>query len=73
VSAASDPCEIGYKAAKEESLRRFHEEYLGKILSATQGNVTQAARACGMERQALQQIIRRYNINPDRYRTEGSA
>jgi transcriptional regulator with GAF, ATPase, and Fis domain len=51
-----------YKEAKEEVLRQFHKSYIQKLLGATQGNVSQAARLCGLERQALQQLMRRYNV-----------
>jgi DNA-binding NtrC family response regulator len=57
-----------YRDAKEEILRRFNHAYIGKRLSETGGNVTQAAKNCGLERQALQQIIRRYGIRADDYR-----
>jgi DNA-binding NtrC family response regulator len=60
---------LSYRQAKEEVLRSFHTTYIGKILAVTQGNVSQAARMCGLERQALQQIIRRYGIRPDAFRT----
>lgn len=57
-----------YKQAKENNLRAFNAAYIGHILSLNKGNVTQAARVCGMERQALQQIMRRYGITADPYR-----
>lgn len=60
---------VPYKDAKEEALRGFHAEYLGGVLSATRGNVSQAAKLCGLERQALQQLLRRYGIRSDAYRT----
>ncbi|MDR3556759.1 MAG: sigma-54 dependent transcriptional regulator [Syntrophobacteraceae bacterium] len=59
---------IEYREAKEEVLRKFHENYLEKVLSATQGNVTHAARLCGLERQGLQQVMRRYGIQAEKYR-----
>ncbi|MGC9195472.1 MAG: sigma-54-dependent transcriptional regulator [Syntrophobacteraceae bacterium] len=57
-----------YRMAKDEVLRKFHEGYLEKLLSATQGNVTRAAHLCGLERQGLQQVMRRYGIEAQRYR-----
>ena len=60
---------IPYKAAKEETLKQFNHNYIGHLLEAHNGNVTQAARQCGLERQALQQIMRRYNVQPDDYRS----
>lgn len=60
--------DLPYREAKEEVLKRFNTSYLGHCLQATAGNVTQAARMCGLERQALQQIMRRYQLNADPYR-----
>jgi len=64
-SAAND---LPYKAAKEQTLKLFNHSFIGRLLEAHNGNVSKAARQCGLERQALQQIIRRYQINADEYR-----
>ncbi len=58
-----------YKTAKEKTLQHFNQAYIGHLLSINDGNVTQAARASGMERQALQQIMRRYGIEASKYRS----
>ena len=58
-----------YREAKEQQLMAFNSRYIGELLSQTKGNVSQAARRCGLERQALQQIMRRYQINADDYRS----
>jgi DNA-binding NtrC family response regulator len=42
--------------------------YISFLLQANSGNVTRAARQCGLERQALQQIMRRYEIKADTFR-----
>jgi DNA-binding NtrC family response regulator len=72
----SDSCVVGreiygmdYKEAKEEVLHRFHAEYLGELLRRNNGNVTHSARECGLERQALQQILRRYGIKSQDFRS----
>jgi DNA-binding NtrC family response regulator len=59
---------LPYKTAKEKTLQQFNQAYIGRLLSINDGNVTQAARASGMERQALQQIMRRYGIDAAGYR-----
>ncbi len=51
-----------YKEAKRLVLERFHFEYVSEALMRNRGNVTRAAKECGMERQALQQVMRRYGI-----------
>ena len=59
---------LPYKTAKEKVLQTFNADYIGALLTETAGNVTQAAKMCGIERQALQQIMRRYNISAEDYR-----
>jgi len=53
---------IPYNDAKAKIIRKFSEGYLKKLLRRYQGNVTNAAAECGLERQALQRIMRRYKI-----------
>jgi DNA-binding NtrC family response regulator len=59
---------LPYKAAKEQILNQFNAAYIGEMLAQSRGNVTQAAKKCGLERQALQQIMRRYGITADEFR-----
>jgi DNA-binding NtrC family response regulator len=59
---------LPYRAAKEKNLKEFNNRFIGHLLEANNGNVSQAARQCGLERQALQQIMRRYEIKADIYR-----
>lgn len=59
---------LPYKAAKETLLTRFNHDYIGAMLSVTNGNITRAAKRCGMDRQALQQIMKRFAIDPADYR-----
>lgn len=53
---------LPYKRAKASVLERFNREYLTDLLARSNGNVTKAAKDCGLERQALQQVLRRYGI-----------
>ncbi len=59
---------LPYRTAKEEVLKTFNHQYIGAMLAITNGNITQAAKKSGLERQALQQIIKRFDIDPDQYR-----
>ncbi len=51
-----------YTEAKAEVVKKFTVEYLCNLLHDHQGNVTNAAAACGMERQGLQRLMRRYKV-----------
>jgi DNA-binding NtrC family response regulator len=59
---------LPYREAKERVLYEFNHDYIGTKLSMTQGNVTQAAKLCRMDRQALQQIMKRYGLDPEPFR-----
>ncbi len=54
-----------YADAKEAVLRSFSESYLRAAILRAEGNISLAAKACGMERQALQRLVRRYQIPVD--------
>jgi DNA-binding NtrC family response regulator len=60
--------DLSYKEAKETMLTRFNHDYVGALLSMTQGNITRAARRCGLDRQALQQVMKRFGIDPEDFR-----
>ena len=59
---------LPYKTAKEKLLYQFNHDYIGGKLSKANGNITQAAKQCNMDRQALQQIMKRFSIDPEPFR-----
>ncbi len=59
---------LDYAGAKEVVLREFTTTYLGTAISRSGGNISLAAKECGMERQALQRLLRRYQIDADSFR-----
>ncbi|HEC30933.1 MAG: sigma-54-dependent Fis family transcriptional regulator [Deltaproteobacteria bacterium] len=60
---------LPYKKAKAMVLENFNVEYISNALRKSGGNVTHAAKMCGMERQALQHIMRRYGIKSANFRS----
>lgn len=59
---SSEVIGLTYKEAKTRVLDQFHREYLTGLLSRHNGNITRAAKDCGLERQSLQQVMRRYGM-----------
>lgn len=51
-----------YNEAKNKIVERFSVNYLRNLLTRHGGNVTKAAAGCGLERQALQRIMRRHGV-----------
>jgi len=58
-----------YKTLKEEAVATFTTQYATGLLKETLGNVSRAAEISGIKRQSLQKILRRYHIDPDKFRT----
>ena len=57
-----------YQEAKKQVLAAFNRGYVSQALRASGGNVTQAAQMAGLERQGLQQIMKRCGIKSDTFR-----
>ncbi len=64
------PSNLPYREAKEEVLSRFNLAYLSGVLGEFRGNVTRAARRCGLQRQSFQQLLRRYGIRAEEFRSK---
>jgi DNA-binding NtrC family response regulator len=64
------PCslQLPYREAKDLLVRRFSVAYLRAMLERCRGNVSAAARQSGMERQAMQRLMRRYGVQADEFR-----
>jgi DNA-binding NtrC family response regulator len=60
--------QLPYKDAKEEVITHFTSSYLTTALTKSSGNVSAAARASGMERQAFQRLLRRFHIQSQDFR-----
>ncbi len=60
--------QLDYAGAKEIVLKEFSESYLRSAICLSQGNISAAAKNCGMERQALQRLLRRYKIATAEFR-----
>ena len=59
----------GLKAARTREIRAFEANYLHGLLSATNGNVSEAARHAGMERRAMGRLLKRHGLDRESFRT----
>ena len=57
-----------YKDLKESAIEKFTRNYLNKLFTHTNGNISLSAQISGIKRQSLQKIIKRYNISIGRFR-----
>ncbi|MCL4536353.1 MAG: sigma-54 dependent transcriptional regulator [Nitrospirae bacterium] len=59
---------LEYKDARKSILERFNVQYITQLLNDSEGNVTLAAKKAGIERQSLQHLMRKYDINSNKFR-----
>jgi two-component system response regulator GlrR len=59
--AASAPA--NFRTAKAHALAEFERTYLNRVLAATRGNVTAAARLAGKERRSFGRLLRKHRID----------
>jgi hypothetical protein len=60
-----EPLLLPYKQARDQVLQRFEREYVVALLLRHQNNVSQAARAAGIDRSYLHRLIRRLGLDAD--------
>ncbi|MBI2503733.1 MAG: sigma-54-dependent Fis family transcriptional regulator [Candidatus Latescibacteria bacterium] len=54
--------------ARRDLLAAFEQKFVAQTLKATGGNVTEAARRAGIERQSFQRLMGKYGINSETFR-----
>jgi DNA-binding NtrC family response regulator len=60
-----------FKEAKEQILNTFHLEYIRRVLAKHGGNVSLAAKECGLKRPYLHRLMRENDIKSKNYRQSG--
>ena len=59
---------LHYNLAKQRLVKEFSAAYLTEALQQNSGNVTAAAQASGMDRQAFQKLMRRFGLAAEKFR-----
>ncbi len=68
--SAVDTDGLNYREARKKVLAEFNIEYISNLLRRTEGNVSMAAQAAGVERQSFQQVMRKYGISSAQFRKD---
>lgn len=61
--------EADYRKAKKKIQEDFDVRYITHLLDRWKGNVTNAAKNAGLERQSLQYLMRKYEIDSQQFRS----
>ncbi len=62
-----------FKEAKEHIINNFHSEYIRRVLAKNGGNVSLAAKECGLKRPYLHRLMRENDIKSKNYRQSNSS
>ena len=62
------PLDDSFQAAKARVVEHFERSYIEQALITCDGNITHAAVAAKKNRRALWELIRKYHIDPKRFR-----
>jgi DNA-binding NtrC family response regulator len=60
------------RCAKANLIEKFEKTYIQGLLAAHEGNITRAAQAAQKNRRAFWQLIRRHQIDVQRFKPNGS-
>ena len=61
-NVSSEVMELPFKEAKGLLMESFEREYLERLLSRHDGNISRAAQEAGIDRNYIHRLVRRYNI-----------
>lgn len=59
---------LGYQELVRKVVSDFSHKYLERMLRLHQGNITRMAKALGMRRTSAQRLVKRYGLEPGRFR-----
>jgi DNA-binding NtrC family response regulator len=70
LSQSSDLFSIPFREAKDKLIDQFHAEYISRVLSRNDGNVSKAARESGLKRQYLHRLIRETKLDSKSFKKD---
>jgi DNA-binding NtrC family response regulator len=73
VNRAAPAGTLNFNAAKQLTVQAFERDHLIRLMRASTGNVSRAARLAGKERRALGKLLKKYCIEPGFFRTPSNA
>lgn len=60
--------DLSKKPSYLEEKRIFEKNYIEKILTQTKGNIKEASEISGLSRKAIYEILKKHNIDPEKFR-----
>jgi DNA-binding NtrC family response regulator len=65
---AEEPASGGFREAKQRVVERFEREYLTRCLTEARGNISQAAKAAGIDYKNFYTKMQQYGIEPGEFK-----
>ena len=60
---------LSFREAKDNMIRRFHEQYIRSLLHESQGNISRAAELAGIQRQYLHRLMKESGIDAEGFKS----
>ncbi|HEV2856456.1 MAG TPA: sigma-54-dependent Fis family transcriptional regulator [Thermoanaerobaculia bacterium] len=70
LGAGDETAASGFRAAKQRVVERFEREYLTRCLSEARGNISQAAKAAGIDYKNFYTKLQQYGIEPGEFKAQ---
>ncbi|MGH9936451.1 MAG: sigma-54 interaction domain-containing protein [Blastocatellia bacterium] len=72
LQSKAEPRQLSFREAKAKLIAQFEVQYIQELLAAHQGNISKAARAARKNRRVFWQLIRKYGIEVQNFKTADS-
>jgi DNA-binding NtrC family response regulator len=64
---------LTFKDAKEQLLENFEREYIHRVLSRCEGNLSRAARESGLHRKSIERLVKKYHLDAKGMKPRGQV
>lgn len=72
-SGETNSSQLSFQEAKANVISQFETTYIQSLLTVYQGNITKAAQAAQKERRTFWQLVRKHNIDVQKFKTANVA
>ena len=69
LSNETNTSQLSFQEMKANVISHFETTYIQSLLTVYKGNITQAAQAAQKERRTFWELVRKHNIDPQKFKT----
>jgi DNA-binding NtrC family response regulator len=69
----TNPSQMSFQEMKANVISQFETNYIESVLTVYKGNISRAAQAAQKERRTFWELVRKHNIDVEKFRTAGAG